>query len=659
MSTDTSGPLANHADLPPSSSVDDLFREAELQNFRGMDNLFLVLMGAEWLAGIILAAVVSPRAWAGDTSGVHLHLQAAIVLGGLCCLVPMAFCWLRRGEAITRHVVAVGQMCYSALLIHLTGGRIETHFHVFGSLAFLAAYRDWRVLVTATVIVATDHFVRGVWYPMSVYGIWTASPWRFAEHAGWVVFEDIVLFWSCHVARRDMWRICEQQHQNRLLMDGLEVKVRARTAELEAEVHERERAEEAIRASEARYRAVVENAPDIIQTIDREGRILFINRVLPQYDSQAVLMTTIYDYLAPESAARVRALVAEVFERGEVRSYEVSGPGVDGADAWYASTLGPIKSAGEVSSAILISADVTARRRADAELAALNQQLIDTSRLAGMAEIATGVLHNVGNVLNSVNVSTTLILDSLRKSRTVHLTKAAALLHEHQADIAEFISDHPKGKQLPAFFQALAIDLASEQAALRQELQGLQQNIDHIKQIVAAQQAYARIAGVTETLGVEALLEDALRLAAPGLTRHQIQIVREYQPAPSIVADRHKVLQILINLINNAKHALDQRSDGRCLTLRILSADRGGVTVEVSDNGMGIPAENLTRIFQHGFTTKKTGHGFGLHSGAIAAKEMGGCLSVRSAGPHLGATFALQLPASALIPNLRPPALLP
>jgi PAS domain S-box-containing protein len=630
---------------PALPTVDDLFREAEQQTFRGMDNMFFVLMAVQWVVGIILAILVSPLAWSGANGTVHFHVYSAIFLGGLCCLVPMAFCRLRPGEARTRHIVAIGQTCYSALLIHLTGGRVETHFHIFGSLAFLAGYRDWRVLASATAIVVTDHLVRGIWYPLSVYGVLTASPWRVLEHGTWVVFEDIVLVWSCHVARRDMRRLCEHQYQNSLLMTGLENKVRERTAELEAEVAERKRGEEAIRASEARYRAVVQNAPDIIQTVDREGRILFINRVLPQYEIDTVIGSSIYDYMPEDTAARVRSIVAEVFELGEVRSYEIQGPGPDGSISWYSSTIGPIKSDGHISSAILIAADITAKKRADAKMASLNAKLIETSRSVGMAEIATGVLHNVGNVLNSVNVATTLMLDNIRKSKAVNLGKAVSLLKDNQENLGEFLTSHPKGRQLPTFFTLLAGDLAREQANLASEMQGLQQNIDHIKQIVAAQQSYAKVTGVQETLAAETLIDDALRLTGPELNRQKVEVVREFEQVPLISTDRHKVLQILINLINNACQALERKQGVRRVTLRIETAD-GGVMIRVIDNGVGISPENLTRIFRHGFTTKESGHGFGLHSGANAAKELGGGLSVHSDGPDQGAVFSLHLPLS-------------
>ena len=280
---------------------------------------------------------------------------------------------------------------------------------------------------------------------------------------------------------------------------------------------------------------------------------------------------------------------------------------------------------------------------AETEMARLNRELVDASRQAGMAEVATGVLHNVGNVLNSVNVSAALVVEQLRKSKTASLVKAVELLRAHKADVGEFLANDPKGRQLPAFFEALSEQLTREQAVLTQETQVLQQNIEHIKQIVAMQQSYAKVSGARESLAPHELVEDALRMESAGLTRHQIEVVRQFDSVPRVLVDRHVVLQILINLVRNARQALDHRTPGRRLTLRIA---RGGgcVQVEVGDNGAGIAPENLTRIFRHGFTTKQSGHGFGLHSGANAAKEMGGSLNVRSDGPGTGATFILELP---------------
>src|SRR6266566_668645 len=237
--------------VPPgsagASSVDELYHAYEDKVYRRTDRFFFILMALQWLVGILFAAVVSPRAWSGANSSVHPHIYAAILLGGLFCFFPMILIWRLPGEALTRQVVAIGQVCFSSLLIHLTGGRIETHFHVFGSLAFLACYRDWKVLPTATVIVAVDHLLRGMWYPESVYGVAFSTPWRSLEHAGWVIFEDVVLIWSCFVSRREMRSICEQQFQNQELLDGLENRVHERTRDLETEVAERRRAEEELK----------------------------------------------------------------------------------------------------------------------------------------------------------------------------------------------------------------------------------------------------------------------------------------------------------------------------------------------------------------------------------------------------------------------------
>ena len=270
---------------------------------------------------------------------------------------------------------------------------------------------------------------------------------------------------------------------------------------------------------------------------------------------------------------------------------------------------------------------------------------LETSRLAGMAEVATGVLHNVGNVLNSVNVSATLVMDQVRESKAGNLGRIGAMLQEHAADLAAFLTTDPKGQKIPAYLTTLANVLSAEQKTIGEELGLLRKNIAHIKDIVAMQQSFAKVSGVAETVALTDLVEDALKMNAAALERHRLEVVRDYQARPTVTVERHKVLQILVNLLRNAKYACDDsgRTDKQ-LTLRITRDDRR-VRIAVIDNGVGIPPENLTRIFAHGFTTRKAGHGFGLHSGALMAKELGGSLTAQSDGPGRGAVLILELPA--------------
>jgi signal transduction histidine kinase len=295
-----------------------------------------------------------------------------------------------------------------------------------------------------------------------------------------------------------------------------------------------------------------------------------------------------------------------------------------------------------------ISKDITAMKEAEEKLATVHQELVHTSRQAGMAEVATGVLHNVGNVLNSVNVSATVIVAGLRQSKDEAFAKVCSLLDEHAADLGTFFSQDPRGRLVPQFLKSFSRHAGEERQRLLQEIDSLQKNIDHIKDIVAMQQSYATMAGMVESLDAATLMEDSLRMNSSALVRHDVSLVREFQKVPPVLAERGKVLQILINLIRNAKYALDEgRDSDKVLTLRLeLSPDRS-VRFIVSDNGVGIPSQNLTRIFAHGFTTRASGHGFGLHSSALAAKELNGSLNVESAGPGLGATFTLELPAAA------------
>jgi signal transduction histidine kinase len=261
-----------------------------------------------------------------------------------------------------------------------------------------------------------------------------------------------------------------------------------------------------------------------------------------------------------------------------------------------------------------------------------------------MAEIATGVLHNVGNVLNSVNVSSSLLLDEAKNSRVSFLGKVVALLNEHNGDLGAYMAEDPKGRQLPGYLTLLCEELTSEQRRTVAELESIRQNIEHVKEIVAMQQNYAKVYGVTETVKVTELVEDALRMNVGALARHEVELIREYIDEPTVNIEKHKVLQILVNLIGNAKYACEAsgRKDKK-ITVKVFQRDQWAGIV-VIDNGIGIPPENQTRIFNHGFTTRKNGHGFGLHSGALAAKELGGTLAVQSDGTGKGASFIVELP---------------
>lgn len=282
----------------------------------------------------------------------------------------------------------------------------------------------------------------------------------------------------------------------------------------------------------------------------------------------------------------------------------------------------------------------------EAELHIVHDQLMDASRHAGMAEVATGVLHNVGNVLNSVNVSATLIAERIGGARLENVVRAAHLLREQNGGLARFLTEDPKGRLLPGYLADASEQLSRDREAVLAEVDLLTRNIEHIKDIVAMQQNYAKICGVIETLDAEGLIEDAVRMNLGAFERHRVTLIRDYAEVPPVSADKHKVLQILVNLIRNAKYAIDEGDTGeRKLTIRLRPCDSDAIAIDVIDTGVGISPENLTRIFSHGFTTRADGHGFGLHSAAIAAKEMGGNLRVSSEGLGRGATFTLELPA--------------
>ncbi len=415
---------------------------------------------------------------------------------------------------------------------------------------------------------------------------------------------------------------------------------------LQREIGERKRAE----AEQARLTAILEATPDIVMSANPNGIPFYLNRAGHEIlgvaqDRDISGRKTLY--LRPEwargimSKDRLPEAIRNGSWAGETTIFARDGKGIPVSQVLIAHK----NPEGEVEYFSTVLRDMTAHREAEEALRISQQKLLDTSRLAGMAEVATGVLHNVGNVLNSVNVSAGLVVEKLRRSKAPKLAKAAALLTTHDGDLGEYLTKDVNGQKLPGYLAKLGEFFILENSELLDEVDQLSRNIEHIKEVVAMQQSYAKVSGVFENLQAHRLVEDAIAMNIGAFERHGVKVERRFSAVPAIRVDRHKVLQILINLIRNAKYALDdiERTDKK-LTISISAPNEHFVHIVVADNGIGIPQENLTRVFAHGFTTRKGGHGFGLHSGANAARSIGGAITVASPGIGQGATFTLELP---------------
>lgn len=341
----------------------------------------------------------------------------------------------------------------------------------------------------------------------------------------------------------------------------------------------------------------------------------------------------------PETVQLMRDAIAQ--KRGfdvEIINYSKAG-----IPYWVAIETRPILEDGEVKF-IAIEGDISERKKNEKDKENLSRELQDAARQAGMAEIATGVLHNVGNVLNSINVSTNCLVRSRRESPLKSFAKANALIQENRDDLANFFTKNKRGTLLPDFFDSLLKSLENEQEREIEELNELADHVAHVNEIVAFQQSYAKRGGVTESVDLAGAIDGVLKMNANSFKGIQISVAKDYQDQIVLALNKHKFLQIIINLVTNAKHAIcDTDGDQRLLNVSIRKVN-GFAEISVTDSGIGISATNLAKIFGHGFTTKKNGHGFGLHSSALAAQEMGGSLEVSSPGEGCGATFTLKIP---------------
>ena len=422
---------------------------------------------------------------------------------------------------------------------------------------------------------------------------------------------------------------------------------------LHREIDERRQVQRTLRENEDHIRAIMNAAADAILTINDQGIVETINDAGEKmfgYSAAELIGMNISKLAAKPHDARHDSYIQAYLETGRANiiglEREAEAVRKDGTIFPIALRVSEMRYK-EQRWFVGSIQDISERRQAETERERLHQKLLEVSRHAGMAEVATGVLHNVGNVLNSVNVSASLVAEKVRSSSLSNVSLLSDMFTQHRDDLGAFFAHDEKAKLIPAYLEELGQHLAEEQAFILEELATLDNNLSHIKDVVSIQQTFAKVSGLTEIISLQEVFEDAIRINSAALVRHDIQIVREFEDLPPQSIDRHRVIQILVNLISNAKYALSGAEHGnKTLTLRLARSkqDQDCVVIEVADNGCGIHPDNLTRIFSHGFTTRSDGHGFGLHSSSLSAGMLGGLLSVSSDGPGKGAVFTLTLP---------------
>jgi len=605
-----------------SARVMELFREQQQNIVRHADRMFGWLMVCQWVFGVGLAFWISPQTWTGAVSQIHPHVWLAIFLGGLITSAPVLMAWFRPGKTLTRHVIAVGQMLMSALLIHLTGGRIETHFHVFGSLAILAFYRDWRVLISASAVVVADHVLRGLFWPESVYGVAHAALWRSLEHAGWVVFEVTFLIISIRTSIREMKLVAERQAKLEALKAAIEETVTERTAELTQENIERRQVERQLRRSQSQ----LAQAQQIAQIGSWEwdilnDEVLFSEETRHIYGFSAghiYYMDECVRHIHPEDAGRVKEALAEAIANKKPYACEHRAVLPDG-------TINIVMGRGEIitdkSGAVIkifgIVQNITEAKRAEAALRRSEEQLRQSQKMEAVGRLAGGVAHDFNNLLTVISGYCSMAL--MKKEEVQPIRK----------NIEE-------------------IQKASERAA---SLTG---------QLLAFSRKQILQPRVLQLNDVMRGMDKMLRR----LIGEDVELVTTFDPKlGNVKADPGQLEQVVMNLVVNARDAMprggrlsistsnvtvDQQTSCRKRTLEVGEY----VMLAVSDDGMGMTAETLAHLFEPFFTTKGVGKGTGLGLATCygIVTQSGGDIRVYSE-LNSGTTFKVYLPRTDAAPE--------
>jgi PAS domain S-box-containing protein len=572
------------ASAPDETRAAELFAEGQLNNFRQTDRMFAVLMAVQWIAGIAAALWISPYTWEGTVDRVHIHVWMAVLLGGLLNGFPIFLVWQQPGRTLNRYVIAVAQMMVSGLFVHLSGGRIETHFHIFGSLAFLAFYRDWRVLIPATAAVALDHFLRGVYWPQSVYGVLYATPWRSVEHVAWMVFEDAVLVIGVRQRLSEFRDTCRNRAALELTNLRVEHTVEERTAEL--------------RTSEQRFRAICSSAAVGVFEMDESGRQQYANAAALELLGMTEEESSGFgwmDRVHPEDRPRQD----EPFPTGGIEARMVM---PNGDIRWSRVQVNPLFSAsGAITGYVGAVADLTESKRAEQEWknareAAENASRAKSEFLANMShEIRTPMSGVIG--MAELALTTDLSVEQRDYLETIK-SSADALLN-----IINSILDFSKIE------------------AGKLELEHIEFDLGEIIRLTMRPLAVR-----VQPKGLELLCEMGSDVP------------------PRVVGDPVRLRQMLNNLLGNALKFTEAGEVN--LHVEVAQRAEGEVSLHfaVTDQGIGISADKLETIFQpfeqaDGTVTRAFGGtGLGLSICARLAPAMGGRIWVESE-PGRGSTF--------------------
>ena len=603
--------VSEKLEIKEKSHSASLFNDFQSTIHQRTDRLFVYLMSLQWIGGIIAALIISPKTWEGTISQTHIHVWAAIIIGGIITSFPVYLCLRCPGRVLNRHVVAVAQMLTSALLIHLTGGRIETHFHVFGSLAFLAFYRDKKVLVTATIVVTIDHFIRGAWWPQSVFGVLTSTHWRWIEHAAWVIFEDIFLFISINQSISDMSKVSERQANAEYLNVAIEKRVIERTKELHQEIIERKRAEEALSSREGLLHSTLESTAEGILVMDSKGTVTHANKkfqemwkipdsIMQTRDARNMREFVLHQIKDPEQFTKksIEDLLASSEEMTEIIEF------VDGRI--YQRYSRPLVQNDNEGGRLWSYRDLTEQRRSEQAQKELQDQLERAERLESLGQLAGGVAHDLNNMLGPVVGYSEMLVNELPVN-----SKSA----QRAAKIKR------SAEQAAAVIQ----DLLTLARRGRYEMRPV--NVNDIIREYGESPSF-----------------ESLSKKYPGIkTKFDLS-----ESAKNILGSAPHLSKVLMNLVTNAYEAMSKEGKISVFTENLTTANGDYVVLRVKDYGCGIAEEDIEKIFEPFYSKKQigtSGTGLGLSVVFGTVKDHKGLCDVQSQLGK-GTEFSLYFPAT-------------